>query len=473
MMRAARLLVATLFMAAILARFCHLDILWVEEAYPSAAAAEINYGKTLYRNIWFDKPPLYAHVYRLWGAVPGWPLRLGGAAFLLITCAVLYRTGGLLSAALAAFYLTFGIPSAVMALAPDLLTFPLHVLAVYWAGQGRALHAGAAAGVGLLFNTKAAFVALACVIWLYRSPSLLLVGFMTPIAMWIVSAVVSGALASHLEQVWRWGLVYSRDTFVEEPLREAVIRTFNWAGFHLTAVTGVIVYLLNAGRSERIRNLCWIALCFAAVCAGWRFFPRYYFHLLAPAIVLGTRGLLLMSQRWRMATMALLLIPLIRFGPRYVELATDLIKGRPHQWSDLALYQDSVRVSNVLRASSRPDDTLLVWGYRPDIFVLSHLHAGTPFLDSQPLTGVFADRHLQDSTPTAKELSGINRHVLRRYRPSFIVDGLGPLNPALGIEKFSDLTEWLCRYKIVGRTGASVIYQLAPVPNRLPSGEER
>ena len=45
------------------ARLCHLDIVWVEEGYPLAAAREILAGKPLYSDIWFDKPPLFPLAY--------------------------------------------------------------------------------------------------------------------------------------------------------------------------------------------------------------------------------------------------------------------------------------------------------------------------------------------------------------------------------------------------------------------------
>jgi len=44
------------------------------------------HGKVLYRDIWYDKPPLRARVSPAGGRGPGWPLRLAGAlyAFLLL-----------------------------------------------------------------------------------------------------------------------------------------------------------------------------------------------------------------------------------------------------------------------------------------------------------------------------------------------------------------------------------------------------
>ncbi len=104
--------------------------------------------------------------------------------------------------------------------------------------------------------------------------------------------------------------------------------------------------------------------------------------------------------------------------------------------------------------------SLLVWGYRPEIYAYTRLAAGTPFLDSHPLTGVIADRHLTDSRASAPELALANRSKLTAYEPEVIVDGLGPLNPALAITNYPDLREWLGRYREIARTQMCVIYSL-------------
>jgi len=59
-----------ILVAAVASRLCYLDIVWVEEGYPLAAAAEMLRGKMLYRDIWFDKPPLFPAFYLLAGAMP-------------------------------------------------------------------------------------------------------------------------------------------------------------------------------------------------------------------------------------------------------------------------------------------------------------------------------------------------------------------------------------------------------------------
>jgi len=34
-----------------------------------------------------------------------------------------------------------------------------------------------------------------------------------------------------LDQVWRWGRVYAGTTFVEDPVKNGVVRTLNWMAF--------------------------------------------------------------------------------------------------------------------------------------------------------------------------------------------------------------------------------------------------
>jgi hypothetical protein len=383
-----RLVFALLFLGLLVARLCHSGIVWVEEAYPAAAAIQILNGKMLYRDVWFDKPPLSALIYLLWDARIGLTLRIAGAVFVFACCWMLWLFArdlwgpreGLAAALLLGFFLTFGIPAAVMPLAPDLLMLLPHIAAVYLAWRGRAFLSGLAAGIALLVNAKAFFVLAACLFFAWRATGWLLAGFAVPN---IVALIWFGR--PYLDQVWRWGAMYSEQTFA---LATGFIRTANWAGFQAALVVGAAVALWREARG-RWKMAAWLLLSLAAVAAGWRFFPRYYFQLLPVTVLLAARGYTLLG-RCRFIVLALLLIPLVRFGPRYIMLANDLAHGRPSNWSDLVLNQDSQAASDRIP----PTGTLLVCGYRPDIFAYSRMPAGSRFLDSQPLTGVLADRHL-------------------------------------------------------------------------------
>jgi hypothetical protein len=441
---------ALLFALTLAFRLAHVNILWVEEGYPLAAAAEMLRGHPLYAAVWFDKPPLFPGFYLLFGAAPGLPLRVAGALFVTLSAWSLGRLARhlwsekeeRLAAALTAFFLTFGIPATVMVIGPDLMLIPIQAAAVLAAWRRQPLPAGLLAGFGLLLNGKmllflpAVFVA--SPLWLLglAAPQLILLPYAQP----------------YWQQVWAWAALYSRDTFVANPFLEGLQRTANWAGFHCAAVLAALLAL--KADTRRLRFALWLACAAVALVAGFRFAPRYYFLLLPPVLILAARGLAL-----RPVLALLLLIPAVRFGPRYVELAADNLHSRPHQWRDLAMEQDSRAAAAILKQNP---GTLLVWGYRPEIYPLSGLPAATPFLDSQPLTGVLADRHLTVSTPTAPDLARANRALLLQTRPDWIVDGLGPYNPDLAIARFPDLQPWLAHYTVAARTAGSVLYRRQP-----------
>src|SRR6185437_15895494 len=174
--------------ALIAARLCHSNVLWADDNLPLAAAMEVARGKVLYRDVWFDKPPLVAWICLAWGARAGVLLRLAGAAYVITAAAAAWRlaraawteTEGLLAACFIAFFLTFGLPSAVIPLASDMLLVVPQLAAIYFAWRGRPFASGVAAGIGLLCSSKAVFVLAACALWQWRAMGLLLAEFALP-----------------------------------------------------------------------------------------------------------------------------------------------------------------------------------------------------------------------------------------------------------------------------------------------------
>src|SRR6476660_3053755 len=82
---------STLAAVLLVSRLCHLNILWADEDYHLAAAIQMLHGKMLYRDLWYDKPPLTAIVALLFGAFPGWPLRVAGSLLAVASCALAFR----------------------------------------------------------------------------------------------------------------------------------------------------------------------------------------------------------------------------------------------------------------------------------------------------------------------------------------------------------------------------------------------
>ena len=112
----------------VLSRLCHVRVLWTDEDYHLAGAIQVLKGSVLYRDFWFDKPPLTPLLHAAFGARPGIPLMLASACYLFVGCLLAFEVArriwgereGLVAAALLAFYLIFYLPSALIPLAPDL-----------------------------------------------------------------------------------------------------------------------------------------------------------------------------------------------------------------------------------------------------------------------------------------------------------------------------------------------------------------
>jgi hypothetical protein len=456
-----------LVLAALLvaARLCHTGILWEGDSYPLAAAGQMLHGKALYRGIWFDKPPIEALFSLLPDARAGWPLRLADALYAWLACCVCYafardlwsRREGLWAAALAGFFLIFDFPAAVIPAASDMLMLAPHVAAVWLAWKRRPFWSGVLVGVAFWISPKALFVAAACALWNPAGIPWMASGFAAVGGAGALGLWSFGALGAYWEQVWVWGRLYAASSPEASPLANALARTAGWVGFHAALAIAALFFLWRERGKERWVWIGWAAISFAGVAAGMRFFPRYYLELLPVIVLMAARGFTgLGRQRAPVALVALLLlIPLVRFAPTYVEALTRA------DWRDTAMDRDSRAVAVLVRRIARPSDTLFVWGYRPEIYVYTRLPAATRYLDSQPLTGVPADRHLTESTPVETVMSQARREELAHTQPAFIVDGLGPYNPRLALTSFADLRPWLAGYREVGRTGGSVIYRAA------------
>lgn len=452
-------------------RLAHAHVLWSDEDYHLAAAIQILDGKVPYRDFWYDKPPLCAVYYLLVGGYPGITLRLLDATYILLVCQLAFRLGracwgeaeGLVAALLMVFFTTFYLPTAVIPFAADALLLAPHFAAIYFAYQRRAAWAGVLCGVGLLVNIKASLILAVCALWLLGELPLLLGALAAPLLAAAGWFWLSGAWPGFYEQVWNWGLLYARAWPTAHPFQLGASRVAGWLGFHAALVVAASFGLPALGKERRWKLGVWMALSFAAVCLGNRFAPRYFLQLLPPLTIVAARGITLAWRReWKVTAAVLsllLLLPAVRFGWRYATLAADAWTGHEPSWPDLAMDLDSRNAADRIANLAKPGDTLFVWGYRPDIYVYTRLLSASLFWDSQPLTGVPADRHLTASTPIYSEAAALNRKIFIKSQPVFVVDGLGPLNPNLALEVYPDLRQWLQQYKLVARTKLCVIYR--------------
>ena len=446
---------ALLLALLIVSRLAHSGALWEGEVLPLAAALQMKRGAVLYRDIWFDKPPLVPAIYLLWGAAIGPVGRVAGAIYASIVCllggAVAERLWGrreqYIASALFAFFLIFDIHSGVLPLAADLLLLAPHLAAILLAIQKRPLLSGLAAGIGLLFNTKAVFVLAACAIFAWPQAAALLAGFAIPNLLAVAWMWHSGALEPWLDQAWRWPALYAGSPVVANPIANGVVRTLNWLGFHAALVVGAV---LAWRRDRNWKFLLWTGLAYAGVVLGWRFFPRYFFLLLPALAIPAARGLANLRSKALIALVGIsLAVPAIRFTPRYLS-----IQG----WNDLAMDRDSQEAARLALRYARPGSTLYVWGYRPEIFVYTGLKPATRYLDSQALTGVPADRHLTQSTVVLTKGTRDARAELAQSSADIVIDGLSRYNPELAMDRYPELSAWLAGYHPVASTPTATIY---------------
>jgi hypothetical protein len=453
--------------AVLVSRLCHSNILWADEDYHLAAAIQVLHGKIPYRDFWYDKPPLNLAFYLLFGARTGMLLRVADALFVCLCCVLAWRFAsrlwsrreGFFAAGALAFFLIFYLPPGVLPLEPDTLMLAPHLAAVYLAWRRKPFWAGLAAGIAFQLNVKGVFVVAAAALFLGTAglPALLL-GFLIPAIAVLGWLVAVGAAGAYYDQVWQWGLLYAGKPAPNAPA--GLLSVLDWMGFHAALIVAAAWYWFHDRTPERARFLGWCVLAVAAAAVGGGFAPRYFMPLLAALLIPAARGFATLRPAvWAVAVIALA-VPAVRFGPRYAVLAREDLAGVPHAWKDVAMDRESRRAARIVEAAARPGDTIFIWGYRPDIVAYTRLPVAGRFWDSQPVTGVPADRHLTDSRPVDAGLARRNRQELIRTRPSFLVDGLSSYNPGLDIHRYPDLASWLAHYCVLGQAGATTVYRL-------------
>ncbi len=456
------LLAAAIFVS----RAAHVNILWADEDYHLAEAVQVLHGKMLYRDVWYDKPPLSALLFTLFGAWPGWPLRLFSMLLEMAGAIVSYRFAsalwsvreGMFAAAAFVFFHIFFFAHTAIPLEPDSLMVLPHLAAVFCAWRGRSLWAGVLSGVAFLLNTKGLFVLAACIAVAPGGWLAMVAGFCGPVTITGVWLVAQGAFGDYMTQVWRWGLLYAAHPMIElwsGPLG----RLGSWLGFHAALVIGSIVTFRTGGK-DRTRLTLWLAISLAAACIGWRFPPRYLNQVFPALVISGSYGLAWMAKqrvaRW--ALIAMVAVPAVRFGPRYAELLRDDLREEPHQWRDITLDLESRSAAISVSAQAQPGDTIFIWGYRPNVVAYTRLPVAGQMWDSQPLTTVPADRHLSvaQAEPLDLEWARENQEKVIQTKPTFIVDGLSAYNPNLDIRKFPLFKEWFGHYCDAGSAGRGI-----------------
>ncbi len=426
-----------------------------------------------------------------------------------------------------------------------------------------ALAGGALVGVAVQINPKgvfdlAYFAALLFVVWLWlgrarvvapemwgdagsrrmissvRLLTLALVGFVTGSLPFIAYLAVTHSLHDYWLYVWVWGSRYANYNSLVSIITLGLrvnVGYFALNGTLLITLAVVVVSVIRRTRLLRTREqnpedpdsntaaaldiasrrefasdvvlLVWLAVSFAGLSVGGRFYTHYFFQIMPGLSLIGARGLSEIGsytrthgKRLSRALMALLVIGFaitaVRFHTRTITLAADWARGRKGDatatWFHERLNHEERMVAALVRglpegaedslgpegirqgapdegASEAASDYLFVWGYRPELYYWSGLLPASRYLSAQPLTGVPADAQyangehrsiLEESSTAAARAQLISD--LKETQPKYIIDELGFFNGDLAILEYPEMKEYMGSYKSLGATGRFLVY---------------
>jgi hypothetical protein len=249
--------------------------------------------------------------------------------------------------------------------------------------------------------------------------------------------------------------------------------------------------------------LIWLAVSFAGLSVGGRFYTHYFFQIMPALSLIGARGLSEIAfysraygKRLSRALVALLVIGFVitavRFHTRTITLAADWARGKKGEatatWFHERLNHEERMVAALVRglpegaedslgpegirqgalearSNEEAEDYLYVWGYRPELYYWSGLLPASRYLSAQPLTGVPADAQytngehrsiLEESSTAAARAQLIID--LKQTQPKYIIDELGFFNGDLAILEYPELKEYMGSYKALGATERFLVY---------------
>jgi Dolichyl-phosphate-mannose-protein mannosyltransferase len=357
--------------------------------------------------------------------------------------------------------------------------------------------------------------------------ALSLAGFVAgALPFWIYIAA-TGSLDNYRLYVWDWGSRYAGYYPAFKVVASALRQSIDYFALNNTLLVALIFVIASVIRRRRRGEaktapgaafktgagfradatlLIWLAVSYAGLAVGGRFFGHYFFQILPALCLIGARGLIgILGWRpnrpsLRVVAVALLalgfFVTLARYHARTVALASDWARGAKsdstRQWFHEKLNSEERAVAAIIRewpggpdsvddigteamridgdgsADEAADSTdhLFVWGYRPEIYFWTGLRPASRFLSTQPLTGVPADVHyfgddfrpLLDEEATARARAKLVGD-LEQTRPEFIVDELALFNAHLSIMSFPELEAFMGNYKMLGVIERFVIYR--------------
>lgn len=371
-------------------------------------------GDSLYETVWDHKPPALYAAYALAELVFGYgPLAVTalGTGVALATLALLFAllreiSGRFAAWTGAAIFVVVSSSTSLQANQPNVEVFLnlATVLALYAAGKGSLIVAGAALALGSLFKPNYVFLALPFAWLAWSGPSrwrdlglVALPGFAAWMLLFAYFAV-AGRLDPFLEAVFRFNWAYSSGLLASfrmaaaDPWLLLPLGIREIGGLALASALWVLVHPGSHGPFRpAFFRLLFLGTLLAIATPGY-FFP-HYFQLWIPIFAIGAplllAGVLRSTAIDRPAArtalaggaLALLAIDLVP------ELARDL--GRTPREISIAKYgpifADAAALGEVVGRMTAPDDTVYQWGAETGIYFYSKRRAPTRYTYLHPL----------------------------------------------------------------------------------------
>lgn len=364
---------AAIIAITFLLRIWYAGNLYQDDGLWFTAAEEILRGKVLYREVFFDKPPVlplvYAALFKLFGTHI-LTIRLFTICYAILISSLLYLFGsrlydrrtGLVAGLMFAIFSTTYIRGDMQSLNTEFLMAPFYIAAAFLlirscaASQRLGLLAfagGVMAGIAFQINPKGAFdlIFFAALLIVGRSwddaPllkyvrramklfALAVAGLAAASLPFVAWLFATDSMSRYVLYVWKWGLGYSNYYPAKRGAEIFLHYGTDYFLINNTLLLGLLIVVgittsrivlrtkLVEGESREFFNmdvalLLWSAVSFAGVSAGGRFFAHYYFQVIPGLCLIGSRGLLELfswsKSRNRIANAAVLILLISGFG---------------------------------------------------------------------------------------------------------------------------------------------------------------
>lgn len=391
--------------------------------------------------------------------LPGTPVWLAGLGFLL-------------------FANSFSLPRDMHALNVELVGTTLSLLAlcqvlkrpVMWT----LLIAGTLLGFAIMVRQSMVLFALAA--FLLQEPralkrsAILSVGILVPWAALLGYYAVKSDVAFALDSWIRYPFVYSFDTGIVGFFQALWLNMIEFVTAEIVPVAFAAVGLLMAVRSKQTGVLIIFVLSSIAVTLGSRFFGHYFIHLFPALAILSAIGIhallnasIFVKRTAQVALCVGLLMALMHF-PRWRHW-DQAAPPRGISAESLDLYGLEIKLAEIAKEQTTPDQTIFVWGYCPQIYFHAERLPGARDFISHYFAGYSpgSTNPRPRSRPDAEELLLAD---FRTNRPELIFDlSFTESNPYsfldYPITKYSQITEYVrANYEPAAMIGSVPIYSL-------------